>query len=84
MTTKLDIVKAVATFVVGSGTTKIVAGVIKNNTNPDSVQDQVAIASAGFVIGTMAAQATKDYTDRSIDQIAATYHSLMAKKNATR
>lgn len=76
MTTKLDIVKAAATFVVGAGTTKIVAGVIKNNTNPDNLADQVAVASAGFVIGSMAANATKDYTDKTIDQIAELYHSI--------
>lgn len=75
----IGVVKAVTTFVVGAGTTKIVTGIIKNNTDPENLRDTVAISTAGFVIGSMAANAVKDYTDASIDEIVETYYSLKNK-----
>jgi 4-hydroxybenzoate polyprenyltransferase len=80
----LSIVKGTTTFVVGAGTTAIVKGIIENNTDPEAARDKVAIAAAGFVIGSMAANATKDYTDRSIDEIVETYHQLKAIINRTK
>ncbi len=75
----IAVVKAVTTFVVGAGTTKIVTGIIKHNTDPENLRDTVAISTAGFVIGSMAANAAKDYTDASIDEIVETYYSLKNK-----
>lgn len=67
--TKIEFAKTAVSFVVGSGTSKIVVGIISNNVRADKVTDQVAITSAGVVIGMMAADATKKYTDAKIDEI---------------
>jgi 4-hydroxybenzoate polyprenyltransferase len=81
--TPLSLVKSTTTFIVGAGTTAIVKGIIENNTDPETAKDKVAIATAGFVIGSMAAQATKDYTDRSIDELVSTYHQLKGMLSRT-
>jgi len=69
--TKLDIAKKAVSVVVGAGVTRIVAGIIQNNTAPAKVTDKVAIVAAAFVLGSMAADATSKYTDAKIDEIAA-------------
>jgi hypothetical protein len=66
---KVQIAKRAINVVVGAGVTRIVAGIIANNTNPDKVTDKVAIAGASFVLGSMAAEATTGYTDARIDSI---------------
>jgi hypothetical protein len=66
--TKLDLAKTAVTFVVGAGTTKIVGGIIKNNVSPENAADTVAVTSATLVIGMMAADRTKKYTDALIDE----------------
>lgn len=63
------IAKAVVTFIVGAGTTKIVSGIVQNNTDPEKIVDKIEIATASYVIGAMAAGATKQYTDKAIDDI---------------
>lgn len=68
--TKLEITKAVTSFVVTSGTTKIVNGIIRNNTNPEKLTDTVSIGAASVVVGMMVGDATKKYTDEKIDEIA--------------
>lgn len=68
--TKLDIAKGVASFIVGAGTAKIVGQVIENNTMPNSNLDKVTMKAGAFVIGGMAAEATKKSTDQKIDKIA--------------
>lgn len=67
--TKTDIAKRIVGFVVGAGTTKIVGSIIQNNTEFEKKKDRIAVASASLVIGTMAADATKSYTDTKIDEI---------------
>ncbi len=66
---KIRTTKIAVNFVVGAGVSKIVAGIIRNNTNPERVTDKVAIAGAAVVIGSMAADATSSYTDTKIDEI---------------
>jgi hypothetical protein len=66
---KIRTAKIAVNFVVGAGVSKIVAGIIHNNTNPERVTDKVAIAGAAVVIGSMAADATSSYTDTKIDEI---------------
>lgn len=68
---KLSIVKGAINIVVGLGTSKIVADIIRNNTNPTTVVDKVSTVSAAFVIGSMVGDATKEYTDAKIDEIVA-------------
>jgi hypothetical protein len=67
--TKTDIAKRVVGFVVGAGTTKIVGSIIQKNTEFEKKTDRIAVASASLVIGTMAADTTKKYTDAKIDEI---------------
>lgn len=79
MIDKLDLTKKVASIIIGAGTTRIVTGIIKNNTAPDKIQDKIAIASAGLVLGAMASDATKKYTDAKIDELAAWYKETRAE-----
>lgn len=78
---KLDIVKAVTTFIVGAGTTQIVNGIVTSNTAPEKVTDKVAVKGASVVIGMMAADATKSYTDEKIDEVAAWYNENFNQKS---
>lgn len=68
--TKTDVVKNVVSAVVGFGVSAAVRGVIKNNTAPEKVHEQVAITGASYVIGAVVASRCKDYTDAKIDEIA--------------
>lgn len=67
---KIEFIKKAVTVVVGMGTTKIVAGIIQNNTNPEKVTDKVTILTASLVLGGMAADAASKYTNVKIDQMA--------------
>ncbi|UVK59341.1 hypothetical protein SEA_PHEROBRINE_58 [Gordonia phage Pherobrine] len=66
----LSTVKLITSTIVGLGTTKIVTTIIKNNVNPETVVDTVTITAGSFVIGGMVADASKAYTDKTIDSIA--------------
>lgn len=70
---KLELTKYVTSFIVGAGTTRIVSGIINNNTEIRHVADQVTVISASVVIGSMASAATRDYTNAKIDEVAAWY-----------
>ena len=77
--TKLQLVKTATSFIVGAGTTKIVSGIIQNNVSPANAADKVAIAGAAFVIGSMAADATRRYTDSAIDEVVNAYQNAVKK-----
>lgn len=79
--TKLDIAKRVTSFIVGVGVTKIVQGVVSNNTDPEKVTDQVAIVAGAMVLGSMTSDMTRKYTDARIDELSAWYNDKF-KKNA--
>ena len=67
---KIEIIKTVTRFVVGAGTSKIVDGIVRNNTDAKNIYEKIAIGVAGIVAGAMAADAAKEYTDAQIDEIA--------------
>lgn len=67
----LDALKSVVSLVVGVGTSKIVHTIIRNNVDPENVIDEVTVYAGSAVIGMMAADATKKYTDDKIDAAAA-------------
>jgi hypothetical protein len=67
--TKLDITKRVVSSVVGYGAGKIVTKSIHNNAHPESTLDRVSMGASTLVIGSMASEATKRYTDRKIDEL---------------
>lgn len=74
--TKLELLKAVVSSIVGIGTTKIVKDIISNNVEIDTPVNQVTVVAGSVVIGAMAADATKEYTDAKIDEIAALFKSM--------
>lgn len=69
----LDITKKAASFIVGAGTGKIVAAIIQDNVDPEKIHEKVEVIAAGVVIGAMAKDATKHYTDAKIDEYAELY-----------
>lgn len=77
---KIDLAKAGVNLIVGTGTGKIVASIIQNNTNPETLTDKVSIGTSGFVLGCMAADVTKVYTNKKIDDAVA-WWNLNVKKN---
>ncbi len=79
--TKIKLAKMAVTFIVGSGTTKIVAGIIKSNVSTEKITDQVAVTAAAWVIGSMAAQATKKFTDEKIDEIVDLWKTHVSNKS---
>lgn len=70
---KLEITKKVATFVVGVGTSKIAQSIIQNNVSTDTVIAKVTVNSAALVIGMMASEATKKFTNAKIDEYASLF-----------
>ena len=76
---KLDLVKSATNIIVGAGTTSIVGSIIKNNSQPKNLADQVTTAAATIVIGSMVADATKKYTSTKIDEIADWYNENLKK-----
>lgn len=79
--TKTEIAKVVAGFVIGTGTAKVVKEIIKNNVTPDSVTDKTAIIIASYVLGAIAADASKNWTDAKIDQTIAWWTKLVTDRN---
>lgn len=77
---KIKVLKVIVNFIVGVGTTKIVYGIIKNNTDPENTFDKATIGAGSLVVGSMAGDATKSYTDTKIDDLA---KAFQAKKTKT-
>lgn len=61
--------KIVTSSIVGVGTSKIVKTIITNNVEPETIVDVVTIRAGSIVIGAMVADATKQYTNDTIDKI---------------
>jgi hypothetical protein len=72
-------VKIVTSTVVGFGTTQIVHGIVRNNTNPENVVDSVAVTAGAVALGMMASRATRRFTDQTIDEIADWYNETFKK-----
>ena len=81
--TKTEIAKAVSTFVVGQTTASVVREIIKNNTDPKKVTDTVAVLVASYVIGAIAADSAKKWTDSKIDELIAKWQKFVAERNQT-
>lgn len=73
----LKIAKFAASTVVGLGTGKIVGKVIKQHVTPENIIDKVTVTAAAWVIGAMATQATKNATDKMIDDAAETVQKVV-------
>lgn len=79
--TKLDITKIVVTTVVGIGASRIAQNICLSNSPMESMPDKVMAHSAALVVGMMASEVTRKYTNAKIDELAGWYNSNI-KKNA--
>lgn len=68
--TKLELTKAVVGLAVGSGASKIIHSIIKNNVQPSGVIDQITLVAGSIVLGSIAADASKKHSDIKIEEIA--------------
>ena len=80
--TKLELFKNVVSTVVGLGASKIARDIIANNVEVDTTVDHITVTAGSFVIGAMAADATKKHTDRMIDEIADQIKTIRNQINA--
>ena len=78
--TKTDIAKKTVSLIVGIGTVKVVKQVIKNNTTSESATDKAAILVAGYILGAIAADASKMWTDDKIDDIVIWWTEVVVPK----
>ena len=81
--TKTEIAKALTSFVVGAATSTVVKEIVKNNTDPEKVADKAAVIIASYVLGAIAADASKKWTDSKIDEIVAKWMKLTSKDQLT-
>lgn len=65
---KLDLVKFATSVVVGAGTSRIVGGIVKNNTSPEKLHQAVAVVAGTWVLSGIVADVSKKYTDAKIDE----------------
>lgn len=79
---KTLIAKRIVSGVVAIGTTKIIHGIISSTTDPESATDKVAIFASSVVLGSMAKDLTKKYTDAKIDAAIAWYKTVQNKIDA--
>lgn len=78
MANKTEIAKRVVTFVIGACVSTTVKQVIESNTHPENLPEKAAVLTGSVVIGSMAADAAKDYTDRKIDELVNSWRELTA------
>lgn len=68
--TKTEIAKTVIGFIAGFGASRIAKAIIDKNTDEEErLHNRAAVYSATTVVGFMAADATRKYTDAKIDEI---------------
>ncbi len=75
----LTAIKFGVSAIVGMGTGKIVAKVIKEHAPMDTLIDKVTVTAAAWAISGMAVTATKKYTNETIDQTAETIATVVEK-----
>lgn len=73
---KTELAKRAVSAVVGFGVTRIVYGIVYNNTAPSKVTDRVAIATGSAVLGGMVSDAASEYTDAKIDELVEMVQTL--------
>lgn len=66
---EIAIAKQATSIILGIGTSKIVNGIIRTNTNPQTVIDTVTIGASSLVAGMMFADAASEFTNAKIDAI---------------
>lgn len=81
--TKLSAFKLAARIVVGAGTTTISNSIIKNNVSPANAIEQISVAVASVVVGSMASEAAKSHTDAKIDGVVEAWNKAKSKDEPT-
>lgn len=79
---KLAAFKLVARLVVGAGTTTVTNSIIKNNVVPSNPIEQISVAVASVVIGSMASAATRSHTDTQIDAVVEAWNKARCTDEA--
>lgn len=77
--TKLGVAKFVVSGIVGIGTGKIVGRIIREHITPETLIDKITVTAAAWVIGALATEATKSYTNDAIDQVVETVTTTVNK-----
>ena len=67
--TKTKLAKNAAALIVGFTTAKIVKEIIRNNTTAQETADKVAVMIAGYIMGAIAADAARNWSDDKIDKL---------------
>jgi len=75
----LTVGKIIASAVVGIGTERIIKNLVKQNIIPKNVGEKIVITVATGVIAAVVTQATKDYTDETIEKAVETGKKLVEK-----
>ena len=73
--TQLAIIKGIVSTVVGIGTYQVTGAVIANNVAATNAFGKIAIGSTKIVVGMMASEATRAYTDKKIDELTEAWKS---------
>lgn len=66
----VGLTKFVVSGLVGVGTGKIVSQLIKSTITPETVLDKVTVTAAAWVIGAIATETTKKYSDEMVDSVS--------------
>ena len=64
----INTIKKVISVAIGYSTNKVVLAVIESNIDPEKVKDKITVKTGTVVLGGMAAIASKEYTDKKIDE----------------
>lgn len=67
--TKRNMTKKIAKFVVGTSVGYTVASALTNNTTTDKPHQKAEAVIGGFVVGSVVAEHTEDWTDRKVDDL---------------
>jgi len=78
--TKTDVVKRVVSGIVMFSTASVVKQVIKNSTSATTIPEKIAVIIAGYVLGAIAADASKVWTDDKIDELIAWWTQNVTEK----
>lgn len=68
-TNKLDLVKTIVNLTVAGGCSKIVHGIVQNNTDPENLTQQVQVIAGSAVLGSMLASHASQHVTAQIDNI---------------
>jgi ABC-type protease/lipase transport system fused ATPase/permease subunit len=82
-TTSLNIVKTIAQMTVAGGCSKIVHGIVQNNTEPENLVQQAQVIGGSVVLGSMLASHASAHVAQQIDNIDKMIKTRKAVKEAT-